>query len=435
MSGKVYLDFEYNQSNEPMLHVLCVAYIWKKDGHGGSGKSWLQSDHARERFVELVESWIADGFTFVAFAVTAEARSLWSLGVNPLRIKWADLQIEWRMMTNHNHELGTGKHLIKGKEVNIRPAVPKWMKEEGAEKSGTVEHSLIACAFKMLGVNLDSEKKNEMRDLILSKNVFAPEERKEILKYCESDVVYLPEIHIRLYKALYLKYDKSHRTNINEEILLRGEYAAATAIMEAFGYPIDYDATRSFSDSTRAILFDMQKEVADDFPDIEPFRIDRKGVKYTQKKKNIQKYIQDTGDLADNWMLTDKGALSLKLDAFQKHFSSKNDQSIFGNRFVKYLRAKQALNGFMPGKKSKTIWDFVGSDSRVPTLLRYLSRSVRAQPAKRHELHTFKVKVDEGPDPAAARKGNCCDRLRSAGIPPRGSAQRRQGNDRCVSFR
>jgi hypothetical protein len=381
MSGKVYLDFEYNRSREFDLNPICVAFLWYNNGEQGQGQYWLQEEPSKLEFIDLVESWMAEGFTFIAFAVTAEARSLYSLGINPLYIKWVDLQIEWRMLTNHNNQLGTGKHLVKGKIVNIRARVPKWMREEG-EKSGQVEHSLAACTYKMVGVDINTEHKDQMRDLILGKNSFGTSEREKILEYCMSDVVYLPEIHKRLYKELYITYDSEHRADINEEILTRGEYAAATAIMEAKGYPIDYDATKAFSDSTRSILFDMQTEIADQFDDVGPFLLDRKGTKYVQKKKNIQNWIRKQEGLADNWILTEKGDLSLKLEAFEKHFSSKNDSTVFGNRFVKYLRSKQSLNGFMPGGKSKTIWDFTGSDSRVrPYFGIFRAQSGRSQPS------------------------------------------------------
>lgn len=390
MSGKVFLDFEYNSTSESKLNVLCVSFLAIKDDVKTQGRFWVQReidefgdqhDNDRWLFNSQVEAWIAEDFTFIAFAVTAEARSIYSLGIDPRRIRWVDLQIEWRMITNHRFEFSIGKHLVKGKEVKLRAPIPKYMRDREYKVGGTVEHSLSACIYKLLGIKIDTDHKNAMRDLILGQSEFKESERNDIMDYCDSDIIYLPKILTIIYTALKTKYLKRHRETMNNELYLRGDYAAASAIMEANGYPIDYEATRSFSDSARQILFDIQCEFKDLSAQIDPFLLDKKGLRNTQNTAIIRNWIIDQG-MQDDWLRTDKGGLSLKLEAFEKHYSHREDQTIFGNKFLSYLRTKQALNGFMPGRKSKTIWDFTGKDARVrPYFGIFRAQSGRSQPS------------------------------------------------------
>jgi len=380
MSKKVYLDFEFSGTNEAKLHVVCVSYVGTIDGAEVREDIWLLDPSERERFVKILHSWAAEGVTLVAFYAIAEAKAILSLGVDPRSFKWVDLWIEYRMLQNHNHELECGKQLIKGVVKFISPPKPKWEQEEGYSRGGVTETTLVACTYKLLGIKRDAGNKDDMRDLILSKKEFDDLEEMQILDYCAEDIVYLPQIHEILYKRLVGKYKSKDRKHVNAEILKRGEYAVATALMESKGYSIDYEATKSFAASVKDIVFQMQSEVNAEFPEVGAFLISNKGDKYTQKKKKIQAWVKDT--VEDHWETTDKGDISLKLDAFEKHFSHRADQKIFGNRFVKYLRDKQALNGFSANTSKKTLWDFVGSDNRVrPYFGIFKAQSSRSQPS------------------------------------------------------
>jgi DNA polymerase-1 len=378
----VYLDFEFNGVKDETMNVICVSYYSIIDGVERIETIWLLDPEGKKRFIGLLETWCADDIPLVAFYAIAEARAILSLGFDPRRFRGVDLWIEYRMLLNHNHRYECGKQLIDGKVKFIKPPKPKWDREDGYSTGGKAEISLAACTYKMLGISRDTEHKKAMRDLIIHNvgNDFTEIEAMDIMEYCEEDILHLPKIHAEIFKAIYKTYEPVDRKNLKEEMCNRGEYAVATAIMEKKGYPIDYVASKSFSDSVPEIVFQMQKEVNDEFPEVGAFLISVKQDKYTQKKKRIQKWVEARN--IKNWMLTDKGALSLKLDAFEEHFSHKNDQTIFGNRFVKYLRDKQSLNGFSVNSSKTTLWDYIGKDKRIrPHFGIFVAQSSRSQPS------------------------------------------------------
>ena len=380
MSKFVFLDYEYNSTTEPNLHVICGSFLIVDGGGARQQNFWLLDEEDREYHKAIVESLMLDDYIFVSYHVPAEARSLLSLGIDPLELKWIDLAAEYRMLLNHNHSLSTGMHLIKGKPKRLYAPKPKWERTEDDPKAQKAEVSLAACTYRLLGIDINLGHKDEMRDLILSKKEFTDDEKIKILDYCDSDIKYLPKLLKRMIRELKSKYSPKDRRKIKQDMLLRGNYGARTAKMESLGYPIDYEATRSFSNSVKPLLFEMQTEIQADFSSITPFLIDKKGEKYTQKQKNIRAWVETQKH--ENWLRTDQGELSLSLNAFERYYSSKGDQTNFGNRFIKYLRTKQSLNGFMPARKGKTLWDYVGSDERVrPYFGTFVAQSSRSQPS------------------------------------------------------
>jgi len=377
--GMVYLDAEYNSSSEAKLNVLCFSVICDHDGHQTSHNIWVQDNAGIESMTTLVESFIAEGHTFVAFAVTAEARALLSIGIDPRRIKWIDLQLEYRVLENQNNRTRVGKHLIKGKIVTLKAPLSKWNQPEGYSTGGKVEFSLASCIYRFLGVQINTDLKNQMRDLILDNMEWDDLDQQLIQEYCMTDVVYLPALAKIMINTLWSQYLPKHRVDIKQEMYLRAHYAVLTAIMENRGYPIDEPAMRTFSGSVGSILFEMQESVNSQFPSIEPFLLNKKGTLYCQKKNKLSRWVERQGHR--NWPCTKTGELSLALDAFEEFYDHRGDLQDFGNRFCKYLREKQALNGFTGNTKKKNIWDSTGKDSRVrPYYSIFGSQTSRSQP-------------------------------------------------------
>jgi hypothetical protein len=381
---QVYLDAEYNHSKDEKMNVVCFSLLIIHGRRQVKYTTWLEGDEeSKEVFRETIEELIAEDYTFFAFSVLAEGRSLHSLGIDPRRIRWVDLALEWRMLLNHNHRHGCGKHLVKGKIKTIYPPVPKWEKTEADIKRGssTAGFNLSSALYKMVGVHIDTDHKNEMRDLIIAGGPFSEEDKQSILEYCESDVVYLPQLFSSIYKAMSKMLSNRHRKKLPEHMYERGDYAARSAIMESIGYPIDYEATRNFSDSTGSILWQIQQEINEVFPEISAFLPNKTGTRFVQKMKNIRAWVADQGH--SNWMLTEKGELSLSLEAFQRYYDFKHSypKNNFGAQMVRLLKTKQSLNGFMPNSK-KSFWDYVGKDKRVrPYMGIYRAQSGRSQPA------------------------------------------------------
>ena len=132
---------------------------------------------------------------FVAYYASAEIGCHLALGW-PAPERVLDLFTEFRNHTNGNSSPG-GAGLLGA------------LAYYGLDSIGTVE-------------------KSEMRDLVLRGGPWTDAERKDILEYCESDVMALA----RLLPAMVPHIDLPRA-------LLRGRYMAAAARMERYGVPID----------------------------------------------------------------------------------------------------------------------------------------------------------------------------------------------------
>jgi hypothetical protein len=378
----VYLDFEFNQVlNEKVNLVSCV--ILHK---GITKKYWLHNTPSaiaelKEHILSLSKN------PFVCYSAVAEARSFYSMGIDPTKFYWIDLFLEYRCLTNHNDELCYGKQLVDGKVKMTQKPPPKWERTEEDESSGfSPTHSLAEATYKLTGKIRDTKEKEETRNLIISDPPeFTKEQQEQILEYNASDVEFLPE----LWQAMKEKY---HGLGVDDDeiisnALLKGRFASLTAIMESKGYPIDYNATRNFSDQVSNIMLEVQQEINSLFPDINPFRWEKKSQSYVFDNKVVRKWLEKNVDVSD-WKKTDTGQLSLSLDAFTDVFDYRHEypKDNFGAQMVRYLKLKQSLYGFTQVKNGKSsrkkFWDFVGPDKRVrPYLNIYKAQSSRSQPS------------------------------------------------------
>ena len=390
MTHKLYLDFEFRNSSDDKLEIVCAA--WKNDDEEIQ-RVWLQDDKSPnycESF--LFASHMAKlsySHTFVAYAVEAEARCLYQLWEKHDEIpcpdmEWVDLYLEYRMMTNHNHDLAYGKQFIQGREVFTKPPKPKYdqTEEDKTDFHHKPSHSMASAVYKMLGHVIDTEHKNEMRDLIISGNRFTQKNMRDVLDYCASDVKHLPDLHVALSQYLFRKLGatKKDLPRLQREIRLRGEYAARTARMTMLGYPINYDALKEFSNDTNEILRKEAEEVNRLHPEVSPFELDEKTGKFVQKAARLRGWLLNQDH--KKWLKTERGANSLSLPAFEAHYSKESPN--LGGAMVRYLKLKQSLNGFLPRAANSTkrnFWDFVGNDKRVrPFFGIYGAQSARSQP-------------------------------------------------------
>ena len=388
MKKYCFIDYEFRGFNERFLNVVSVSY---ETTEGEKETIWLYKDEqAQEDHIDRMVELRDEGYIFVAYAVTAEARCFETLltkfgwDLKAWDFQWIDLYLEWRMILNHNSKYTLGKHLVGGKVVDIQDR-KKWRSDVKAFKA---EYGMGACVFKLLGEKIDTKRKNQVRDIII-KGENLGRHIDEILEYNESDIEYLPrtlEKILEVYKDEFEPEDYDRQ--VNKSMFSRSDYAARTAEMEAFGYPCDYTSTKSFSDSVPVILFRLQKEINELFPDIEPFKLDVKKGRYSWNQIATRKWVAKS-PYRNKWRMTDGGkknipAYSLSRDAFSDHFHARHEfpKDCFGSQIKRYLTFKQNLNGFLPaGKGKNSFWDSVGSDRRVrPYMGIYGSQSSRSQP-------------------------------------------------------
>ena len=385
------LDFEYNNTTERVLNLVCVSVDFMEEGEVIERKDfWLHSSVKEQiGFTNYINQLVLKGCTLVAFGVIAEAGALLSLP-HPLEVQtlpWIDLWLEYRNLLNHNHKFAYGEQLIEGRISKTYPPKP-WSTDEKVKSPD----GLGACCYKLLDVMIDTDEKKKVRDIIIHGSHEQIEgNKKRILKYCRSDIKYMYQILQKILKEYKRGYKKKHREFVKGWMLSRGEFAARTAIMERQGYPINYEDTKNFSDNVGTILGEIQGEINELFPDIKPFRYKVKEGKYSWNQIATREWIEK-GPYASEWTLTKpskrhpKGQLSLSADAFFKKFPFRHNypKENLGAQFVRYLKTKQNLNGFVanPEKDKKTLWNYVGRDGWVrPYTNIYRSQSSRSQPS------------------------------------------------------
>jgi hypothetical protein len=378
LDRSVFIDFEFRNVTSEFVDLVCCTTEYR-----GEVKEWwlYRSFETQTQLFHYLQS-LKNEF-IVGYSTVAEARSFMSLSLQPLDFKWIDLFLEYRCLSNHNDRLNYGKQLKDGKVINAVKPPPKWERtEEDNFTSFRPTHSLAEATYKLTGKIRDTDHKNAMRDLIISGEEFSKEDEIAIQKYCTEDVIFLKailEAEIKQYEALEVLIN----TELIKEMLQRGRYSAITALMESWGYPINYDATKNFSDSVGPILDECQREINGLFPEIKPFSWNKKDQKFTWNQKATRQWLEKNVDVS-RWTKTDTGSLSLSLEAWQKVFDYKHNypKDSFGAQIVRYLKLKQNLNGFMPNPKKRSFWDAVGPDKRVrPYMNIYGSQSSRSQPS------------------------------------------------------
>lgn len=373
------IDFEYKAYSGGMDHV-CVSY---KVGDKTRSK-WLYNDEmAKIDFIHDMKD--LEGETLLCFNASAEASALYWLGVDPLKYKWIDLQLEWKMLVNHNDDLAYGRQYIDGKYKRTRKKSYNDTSKGAFDKP---PKNLLGMTYKMLGLEVDQDHKDAMRDLIIHTPNFTEDQKKEIMEYCESDINELTDI---LAKVLH-QYEnvlptRNNLDTIVSEIHYRGESGVRTALMECLGYPIHLEEALNFKANIPKLLKDLQEDINSQF-DWELFTLNKKTNKYKENQKEIKKFIEDS-EYGKLWPKTDKDNYSIKIDNFEKFFSYKHDyprNNVFA-QVMRYKKYKQNLNGFLPkdvtAKNNKTLFSFVNEKTwRVhPYLNCYGSQSARWQPS------------------------------------------------------
>lgn len=381
------IDFEFNNTSERELNLVCCSLSFSDTKEVSN--YWLYNDVNEQSILSKdLLKYHEEGYTFVAFNVVAEAHSFISLGLDPSKFRWIDLQNEYKMLLNHNHKYMYGKQLINGKEIVTSPPKNRW-EQTAEDKARSNNHkpqkSLAACLYKMLNVKIDTDHKDYIRNLIIANDTKEIISNKDkILEYCQSDVKYLYPLWIKFIKVYRDELPADH-VPMFDEVLWRGETGARTAKMVSLGYPINLKKVKAFADSVPLINKDLAEDINSQFED-GLFAWSNRDQRYSKKIK-VWKDIISKSEYAPKWLRTDKGDFSCSLDAFEKMFSFRHDypRGNFYAQVMRYLKTQRSFNGFLPkgatAKNKETFFDSVGSDGRVRSWLNpYGSQSARFQP-------------------------------------------------------
>lgn len=278
------LDFEYRKSYNSVMQLICVAWQFIDTETLVSTpveSLWLHdSPQNQEKLKDLLLTH-QKTHTILCFNASAEARSVLSLGLNPRDFQWCDAHLEWKIATNNNLDFMYGK--ISKSHGKYVTSVPLMTKGENLshEKIGT---GLSAMVLKCLDVDLNSEHKTRMRDLILNQTSWTGEEKEEILRYCRSDV---PNIFPCLLK--FPHYTFSFFWN---DAHWRGRWGVNLALCENNGIPIDLDGIFSFAASYDEVKEEIIGECNSVYPFFLPKKIKKK-IEYIQSYTQLVQFIKE----------------------------------------------------------------------------------------------------------------------------------------------
>ena len=213
------IDFEYRADPGCNPHVWCLVATDLTTGQE-IGRWW------RDKLLTMHKApFPTDRDTLVvSYAISAEMACFLQLSWKPPEYL-LDLYAEYRWFTN-------GKHLVFG--------------GKDATKLKKHKNSMLAAAF-ILGVpTMDTARKEEMRQLAMTRWSFAPEEQTEEMNYCAEDTTIAGGIFNKL--AQFIDWPRA---------LLRGRYGLAIARMERIGVPIDVTYWRRLQANWNNILRDL----------------------------------------------------------------------------------------------------------------------------------------------------------------------------------
>ena len=398
-----FLDFEFNGTAERDLNLVSASvrcYDTRQETY--VREFWLYEGYQRPQAAAFFRKIISEGYIFVAYAMEAEARSLFTLlpELKPKDIQSIDLYLEYRCLLNHYNQYAYGSQLKDGKVVETKPPPPKWerVEDDDEDSHSKPSYSLSAACYKLLGTIIDTEEKDAVRRIIIDGD------RGEIIRnmsriqaYNMSDIRLLPQMLNEFYKVHRLHgFSKAHWL---KAALLRGEYATRTAWMTRLGYPVNMTKVKAFTDNVAEIIKSAAEDCLASDPGVQSFRWNKSRRSYSVYEKPIKDWIKTQG--IKGWRKTDKGQLSLSKDAFNDWFDSRSEG--LAGAFCRYLKTKQSLNGFVPGGKKGRFTDYVGMDGRArPYFGIYGSQSSRSQPGstgfiplKAHWMRNF-IEVGRG---------------------------------------
>jgi len=372
------IDFEYRGTSESKLDLICCSMTTDE----GVFEYWLRDKKEFEKCKTHILS-IRDTHRLLCWNYVAEGQSLISMNINPIKFKCIDVQQEYKMLLNHNHKYMYGKQLIGGKVVTTRP--PDYGKDKTVNNSRP-KSNLAAGCFKLLNVKIDTEHKDEMRNIcIYGSTAKLEENRKVIQDYCTSDTKYLMTMW-EIIKTEYLEFFKRKPSCVMyEHVYFRAETMARTAVMTSLGYPVDVEKMKNFSKNVPKLLKELCEDINSQF-EYDLFSWNNREQRYSKQTKVMKSLILES-EYKDNWIMTDSGQYSLKLEAFEKHFNARHSfkRECPFSQYLRYLKTQRSLNGFIPksanAKNKETIYDSLGSDGRVRSWLNpYGSQSGRYQP-------------------------------------------------------
>ena len=248
--SKVYMDFEFNRTEEKYPNQVCVSAMHK----GEIVNVWLHDDKMAQRnFSLMVQNWLSHGI-LVSFGAIAETRCLMALGLDPYSFPIVDLWAEWRQLRNNCNKWEYGNYFDYMGQMKTSVAPHPVPAMNVGRDTTPLGDGLVAAAAAVLKVNISCQRKDAMRKLILEDRPFySSQEREEIMLYCADDVKYLPDLYEGMALAELDLLPGWEPSRLQQAHFIRGCQSAQMAICESEGIPIDVNAAFNLSQNVEEI--------------------------------------------------------------------------------------------------------------------------------------------------------------------------------------
>ncbi len=376
-----YIDFEFNSSEEPNVNLVsCSLQV----DNGPVRNVWLHNEEGNQKkladyFLKLQEKYV-----FVAYAAAAECRSFQALGLDPNEFKWIDLYFEHLQLT-HTYEKFKYGCYYKDTGIKRHSVPPSYDPRKNIGKDNNeIGRGYVDAVAVHFEEYIDSKHKDDMRELILmNKLEYSKEEREDIMKYCASDIKWLPKLLKSMTeeccKVMAVQPDKMQSIQIN-----RGDFAASLGKMESEGFPFEYDQAmnlrHNFPEAKEMLIEELNK--------VYPFYLRKKpsrakGEYIGEFKKDYNQFVKflENCEHVDikKWPMTDgkKDDSGKFIPGSQKYkMDSKTLDKFEGITEIKALKktiqAIDQLKWFQITEKDGKVADFfnnVGSDKKLRAFL------------------------------------------------------------------
>jgi len=302
-TGEIWVaDFEFCQPEGELPLPLCMV------AHELNSGRWVRV--SRGKF-PADPPYSPDKSTLIAFAADAELTCCHVLGWRfPRNV--VDLHVEYLNYTNF------------------------------LERTGKNDSSLISVLTQFGIDHIDSEEKQQMRQIAIGGGPRTPEEETKLLKYCETDVIPL----VKLYKLLI------GPGNVCQAIR-RGEYMKSVTKMQVTGTPIDVPKLREFREK-----WDQIKEslVSD---------IDRGFGVYIGTRFSHERFENYISRIGLPWPRTDSGLLRTDKETFKSQILSRPELAPLNElKSTLSLMRRESISVGSDGKNRTALHPFRSKTSR-----------------------------------------------------------------------
>jgi hypothetical protein len=281
------LDFEFKNSNERNPTVLCCATRIEDEDFLEEKVWWLLGEDSSE-FKNFIEFEINQRTLFIAHYSAAECRCLLNYFDEKFlleNLKIIDTYVLWQQLEK-DPEISFGIRYENSvrivsqppyfnqfgeKILNVTAEYGYYNEETGTTNEDktyyrTAKHkisraSLVEIVANRLDIDLNSEHKERMRDLILNSEIYSEQEKKEIMEYCSSDIKYLKQLANKLFELF------PHSDHLLREQLKVCQWMISTAIIERNGFPVEIDKFLNFCEN----VDELRKKIIDSCNNVHKF--------------------------------------------------------------------------------------------------------------------------------------------------------------------